>query len=151
MHQIVVKGPRMSFSSAHFVIGGGKCEALHGHNYLVEIRIAGPLNDDGMVLDFRDVKSDVKKVCDELDHQILLPDKSDDICIIQKVASIEVDVNGKFYSFPKEDCNILPIKATTAELLAEFISGKIDLPKEYSLEVCVCESEGSIGCFTRAE
>ena len=30
----------------------GKCRNLHGHGYRLEVTVEGPVNDDGMVLDF---------------------------------------------------------------------------------------------------
>ncbi|BBB93062.1 MAG TPA: 6-carboxytetrahydropterin synthase QueD [Methylomusa anaerophila] len=50
----------------------GKCCRLHGHNWKVEVTIAGTkLNKQGMVIDFREFKSAVGKVIDQLDHYYL--------------------------------------------------------------------------------
>jgi 6-pyruvoyltetrahydropterin/6-carboxytetrahydropterin synthase len=137
----------MHFSSAHFVIGADYCEALHGHNYHVEATLTGPLDAQGMVMDFRDLKGHVVHVCSQLDHRILLPGKSDEVVIQKTEKAVKVQVNTKQYEFPAEDCAILPIKATTAELLAEFIASKLQIPDGYSLELCVSEDVGSRGCF----
>jgi 6-pyruvoyltetrahydropterin/6-carboxytetrahydropterin synthase len=58
------------FAASHFLTKyHGKCENLHGHNYKVIITIEGPIKEDGMVLDFKEVKSIVnKKVIDKIDH-----------------------------------------------------------------------------------
>ena len=52
----------------------GACAHPHGHNGLVEIELESPeLDRRGMVVDFGDVKRDVKRWIDErLDHQMLL-------------------------------------------------------------------------------
>jgi 6-pyruvoyltetrahydropterin/6-carboxytetrahydropterin synthase len=52
----------------------GKCKNLHGHNGIVEIEIGGKLNEDGMVVDFGDLKLNVNEgILDKLDHQHLNP------------------------------------------------------------------------------
>ena len=61
------------FSSAHNLRGyKGKCEALHGHNWKVEICAkAEKLGKDGMLLDFRFVKKQLNTILDRLDHKYL--------------------------------------------------------------------------------
>ena len=61
------------FSSAHNLRGyQGKCEKLHGHNWKVEVIVAGnKLNKIGMLIDFRRVKQLLDKVLDTLDHKYL--------------------------------------------------------------------------------
>lgn len=62
-----------NFSSAHNLRGyRGKCEELHGHNWKIEVTAASEkLDKAGMVLDFKILKSRLKKVLDELDHKYL--------------------------------------------------------------------------------
>lgn len=52
----------------------GKCAHPHGHNGRVEIEFgAQALDKRGMVIDFVDIKAEVKRFLDEeLDHQMLL-------------------------------------------------------------------------------
>ena len=61
----------MGFSSAHFLRNyRGKCENLHGHNYRVEVYVRGEhLDEAGMLVDFKDLKSATRRVVDYLDHQ----------------------------------------------------------------------------------
>ncbi|MBM4287729.1 MAG: 6-carboxytetrahydropterin synthase QueD [Deltaproteobacteria bacterium] len=50
----------------------GKCEALHGHNWKVEIFVsADSLDETGLVLDFGKIKSKAKEVLSEFDHTFL--------------------------------------------------------------------------------
>lgn len=58
------------FAASHFLTKyHGKCENLHGHNYKVIVSITGPVQDDGMVLDFKIIKKVVHgKVIDRIDH-----------------------------------------------------------------------------------
>ena len=61
------------FSSAHQIKGyRGKCEAIHGHNWKVEVEVEGEtLNDIGLLMDFTDLKKLLKSVIDPLDHVLL--------------------------------------------------------------------------------
>ncbi len=61
------------FSSAHQLKGyKGKCEAVHGHNWKVEVTVQGSvLNDIGLLMDFSDLKKLLKKTIDPLDHVML--------------------------------------------------------------------------------
>jgi 6-pyruvoyltetrahydropterin/6-carboxytetrahydropterin synthase len=61
------------FSAAHRLEEyAGKCEALHGHNYGVEVIVTGEvLKSDGMLLDFSALKGHLRTVLDTLDHRYL--------------------------------------------------------------------------------
>ncbi len=51
---------------------GGKCEHLHGHNFIVEVAVESPeLNELGMVMDFRLLKDKTAAVLASLDHRYL--------------------------------------------------------------------------------
>ena len=62
-----------SFDSAHFLTKyHGKCEHLHGHTYKLRVTVEGPVGEEGMVMDFKELKNLVKaKVIDRYDHQNL--------------------------------------------------------------------------------
>jgi len=62
-----------SFSAAHQLHGyAGNCEALHGHNWKVEVQVRGEkVNDIGIVIDFKDLKRLTKSVLDRFDHGML--------------------------------------------------------------------------------
>jgi 6-pyruvoyltetrahydropterin/6-carboxytetrahydropterin synthase len=50
----------------------GKCEALHGHNWKVEVFIQGErLDEAGLLLDFGVVKAQARQVLEEIDHKYL--------------------------------------------------------------------------------
>jgi 6-pyruvoyltetrahydropterin/6-carboxytetrahydropterin synthase len=61
------------FSAAHNLRHyKGKCERLHGHNWRVDLRLAGRrLNKEGMLLDFVEAKRILAEVLDPLDHTYL--------------------------------------------------------------------------------
>jgi len=64
---------KLNFSAAHNLRKlKGKCEALHGHNYKVEILVSSKeLTEEGIVMDFGDLKSALKEVLEKLDHKYL--------------------------------------------------------------------------------
>lgn len=62
---------RLEISSAHSLSLSyeSKCEALHGHNWIVIVHCkSATLNADGMVVDFTSIK---KKISGALDHRNL--------------------------------------------------------------------------------
>jgi 6-pyruvoyltetrahydropterin/6-carboxytetrahydropterin synthase len=70
MYEVKIK---TDFSAAHNLREvGGKCESLHGHNFTVEVVVESEMLDEGgMVIDFRLLKSKTKEVLDALDHKYL--------------------------------------------------------------------------------
>ncbi|MEX1225060.1 MAG: 6-carboxytetrahydropterin synthase, partial [Pirellulales bacterium] len=63
------------FSAAHFItFDGNVCERLHGHNWRVWAEVYGPLDENHYVIDFIALRDEMKKLVDELDHRMLLPE-----------------------------------------------------------------------------
>ena len=61
------------FASAHTLRGyPGACSRMHGHNWKVELEVEShQLNDIGIAIDFKQMKSIANDVCDRLDHRYL--------------------------------------------------------------------------------
>lgn len=65
------------FDSAHFLKDyDGKCRNLHGHRWRVVVEISGASlvpsgQARGMLVDFGDLKRDVRALCDQLDHSLI--------------------------------------------------------------------------------
>lgn len=61
------------FSAAHRLRDyHGKCEVLHGHNWKVEVEIkAKEVGKNGMVMDFKVLKSLLRECLERLDHGYL--------------------------------------------------------------------------------
>ena len=59
-----------NFSSAHHLLNyKGKCENMHGHNWKVEVYVKGEnLDKSNILIDFKVLKKELKKVLDRLDH-----------------------------------------------------------------------------------
>ncbi len=65
---------RDGFAAAHRLAGsGGRCENLHGHNFAVELTVAGEKLDPatGMLTDFGILKAALGRVLAGLDHRDL--------------------------------------------------------------------------------
>jgi 6-pyruvoyltetrahydropterin/6-carboxytetrahydropterin synthase len=62
-----------SFSAAHRLENFyGKCEALHGHNWKVEVFLQGErLDEAGLLRDFGVVKARTRELLEEIDHKYL--------------------------------------------------------------------------------
>ncbi|MBN1353271.1 MAG: 6-carboxytetrahydropterin synthase QueD [Candidatus Omnitrophica bacterium] len=61
------------FSGAHNLRNyKGKCEALHGHNWKIEVSVCSDtLDKNGMIMDFKELKNKLTGVLDGLDHKYL--------------------------------------------------------------------------------
>lgn len=91
-----------SFDSAHFLTKyHGKCERLHGHTYRLRVTVEGSVQDDGMVMDFKELKTLVKaKVIDRYDHQNLndfFDNPSAENVVMQIWKDLDADLPVKLY------------------------------------------------------
>lgn len=61
------------FAAAHQLrMVAKQCENLHGHNWKIEVCVAGKeLNPAGVLVDFGELKECVAKIIDQLDHKFL--------------------------------------------------------------------------------
>lgn len=63
---------KFRFSYGHHLPEHPRCGEAHGHNAILEVEVSGPVNKEGMVIDFTDLSLVVKKkVVDILDHKYL--------------------------------------------------------------------------------
>lgn len=62
-----------SFAAGHALRGyKGKCENVHGHNYKVQVTVAGEqLNSIGLLMDFVELRAAIKALVERLDHRFL--------------------------------------------------------------------------------
>lgn len=61
------------FAAAHQLkMVAKKCENLHGHNWKIEVCVAGErLNDAGVLMDFGELKAHLSGIIASLDHKFL--------------------------------------------------------------------------------
>ncbi len=110
------------FSAAHFItFGDNICERLHGHNYRVQVDVAGTLDHNHYVVDFIALRDSLKRITDSLDHYVLLPTGHPTISVEATDKEVTVTFEERRWIFPRGDCALLPVPNTTAEELARYI------------------------------
>jgi 6-pyruvoyltetrahydropterin/6-carboxytetrahydropterin synthase len=138
------------FCAGHFITyDGDHCERLHGHNYRVAVEFDGELDANKYVFDFIALKDHTRAITDTLDHRMLLPTESDLIRVEERDGAVHVSYGDRRWMFPREDCVLLPLANTTAELLARYIGQRLmevlRREKDYGPTAMRVEVEESFG------
>lgn len=143
------------FSGAHFTtFSKTSAEMLHGHNYYVMVNLIGceKLN-HGMIIDLNEPKKVIKNLLDSLDEKVLIAEKDPFTKIEISNTSLNLSFNEKNYSFPKEDCVLLPLENITIEELSSHVAEKLfPLFKNYPIDsftVEIAESRGQSCVFKK--
>ena len=103
---------KASFDSAHFLKDyEGKCSNIHGHRWTVEIEVgAETLEHDtqnrGMVVDFSNLKKDLREIADHFDHSLImetgsLKQATEDALIAENLRIVKVDFRPTAENFAK--------------------------------------------------
>jgi len=152
MHQyhVSVEKDELVFSAAHFItFNGNICERLHGHNYRVRAEAAGPLDENQYVFDFIALRDNLKVLTQELDHRVLLPTRHPTIHVSANDQEVTAQYEERRWVFPREDCILLPLVQTTAELLAKYLGERLlerlsfqNIPRPETLRISVDECYG---------
>jgi 6-pyruvoyltetrahydropterin/6-carboxytetrahydropterin synthase len=129
-YHIRIEKERLVFSAAHFITyAGDVCEPLHGHNYQVFEEIEGPLDNNSYVVDFIAVRDALQTVVDKLDHRVLLPTQHPNIAVSESPSAEGGEVvathGRRRWVFPRQDCVLLDVANTTAEMLATHIGQEL--------------------------
>ena len=152
---VTLEKEQLIFSAAHFItFAGNICESIHGHNYRVRCEVTGELDENGYVVDFIALRDALNTIVRQLDHKVLLPRDSSLIHVSSNDQEVIVQFEQKRWIFPEDNCMILPVTNTTAELLAKFIAQelmKLDDPRLQNaideILVAVDENEGQWGTY----
>jgi 6-pyruvoyltetrahydropterin/6-carboxytetrahydropterin synthase len=123
----------------------GKCAFLHGHNGRLEIELAGEeLDFRGMLVDFGDIKSVVKKwVMENLDHTTILHER-DPLVSVLRGHQQNVYVLGDNPTAENIATEIWARSKQTFDLLVPTVAG---LPVFYISEVRLWEQPDSYASF----
>ena len=145
----------LRFSACHFIPRHEKCSRLHGHSYIVRLRMEGDIGEEGMIMDFVIRKRTLKKIIDEVDHRTLLPARSKEVKIDVEGDSVEVVSGCKRFVFPKEDVALLDVPTTTAEEMCKMMTlrmkSEIDFPPNVrSISIGLDEERGQTAWYTEA-
>lgn len=144
------------FSAGHFITyNGNTCERLHGHNWRVAVEVEGGLDQNGYVFDFIALRDAVRKIVLELDHRMLLPTQHPTIHVSTDERETTARFEDRRWVFPNDECVLLPIANTTAELIAGWIAGQIreDLSRVpgHLVETLRVDVEENFGQWARCE
>ncbi|MCL2157099.1 MAG: 6-carboxytetrahydropterin synthase [Methanobrevibacter sp.] len=139
--KIMINGihANLRFSSAHIIPNHESCGCIHGHSYLVDVEIEGERSGEfEFVADFKDVKESVRKICNRLDHKVLIPINNENMEFkglnpseklsledFKDLKFLDFSIGNKNYKLPKEDCVLLPLKHTSAEELSKYFTCKL--------------------------
>lgn len=124
--RVLVTKDHLVFSAAHFITYNGNiCERLHGHNWRVAVEVEGPLDENGYVFDFIALRDAAQKLVNQLDHRMLLPLKHPTILVTPDDREVTVRFEDRRWVFPRDECILLPIANTTAELIGEWLAGQL--------------------------
>jgi 6-pyruvoyltetrahydropterin/6-carboxytetrahydropterin synthase len=143
----------LRFSACHFIPRHEKCSRLHGHSYILRIRLDGDMGPEGMVMDFVVLKKKLREIIEIVDHKTLLPTKSEIVKVTVANGSVEVTSCGKRYVFPEEDTVLLDIPTTTAEemskMMVEKLVREVGFPDNVrSVSVGLDEERGQTAWYT---
>ena len=127
------------FDSAHFLHGyEGKCSNIHGHRWHIEAKVTGRLIEEGqqrgMVVDFGDLKRDLRGIADSLDH-----------ILIYEEGSLRANTVG---ALREEGFRILAVPfRPTAENLAKYIYDKMKAMGYDMVSLAVYETPGNCAVY----
>lgn len=125
MFRVTQGFPFFKISSAHFVVGEGYSEAIHGHNFAIEVEVFGEQNEELMVVDFFKLRPLVEEIIGEWDHRTLIPGENPNIELEEQGDELWIRFAGKEYALPKVDVCILPTPNITVEELARLLTVRL--------------------------
>ena len=144
------------FSAAHFtVFGEGEAEALHGHNYRIEVELSGPEVDKlEFLVPMAAAKRDIRGQCAALDEKVLLPAECPHL-ELEQGDTVTVTLGQRRYEFPSSEVVLLPVTNVTVEALARLLWQRLTdrwgslRDRLETLEVTVAETRGQNASYRR--
>lgn len=132
----------VTIAAAHFVhTTDTPCKRLHGHNWRIKVEIEGNTKDDGMVVDF----IEIKKIINQLDHKFLIPNM---VCCEVKndFATITDELENLICIVPMDWIILTEMPVITAEWMAIMIRDTISKDQHippHKISIKVWESDKS--------
>jgi 6-pyruvoyltetrahydropterin/6-carboxytetrahydropterin synthase len=125
-YNVRVTKDELVFSAGHFItFDGDHCERIHGHNWRVEVEDSDVLDRNHYVFDFNALRDLTRAIVAALDHRMLLPTESPLIRLEEDGPNWLVRFSDRHWSFPRDECALLPIANTTTELIADQIGDRL--------------------------
>lgn len=102
----------------------GKCKNLHGHSYKCMIEVTGEPDENGMVLDYYELKKITEPIFEELDHSFIVWNKDKELIdTLSKLNSRMIVVD--FQTTAENICLYLLDKIKDAKLPANIKALKV--------------------------
>lgn len=84
----------VKFEMAHRLVNHcGLCKNVHGHSYVVDITLEGTMSNNGMILDFSNIKQLWEKYQTLFDHSIMLEDCPENELLINTLKTMGMKLN----------------------------------------------------------
>jgi 6-pyruvoyltetrahydropterin/6-carboxytetrahydropterin synthase len=115
----------LHFNAAHFITFDNSCENLHGHNFHVRIEARGENDADNLVVDFVLLTRLAAAICARLNDKVLLPANSDVVTVEHRDKLVYISSYNMQFMLPEDNCYLLPVSNTTAEMLAWYIGERL--------------------------
>ena len=106
-------------------------DGLVGESWIVDIELTGPLDEQGMVLDFSAVKKQIKRAIDGLvDHRLLVPLRHAGLHVVEKGERLELSFRDSKNQLWQHGSPLfavcgIPVKAVTPETLAPWVQQQV--------------------------
>ncbi len=154
--RVHVTKDHLVFSAAHFItFNGNICERLHGHNWRVAVEVEGGLDENGYVFDFIALRDTTQQLVTMLDHHMLLPTQHPTILVTTDATEVTARFEQRRWVFPSEECVLLPIANTTAELIARWMAEQLAVAiaerKGHTIDTLRVDIEENFGQWARCE
>lgn len=151
----------LKFSAAHFLIfPDGTAERLHGHNYKVYVDLRTDLDPHGLVVNFKEIKPLIRRLCDELDEHLLIPGQHPELRAESGPGGrMTIRYRERRYELAAEEVIVLPITNTSAENFATWFGRTLrermralwPALRVHELRVGIEETEGQRGIWMVSE
>jgi len=116
----------LNFSAGHFTLfSATERENLHGHNFQVRCSVSAWVGDNGLAFDYILLKRVLRKLCDELDERMLLPQLSPHLRIEREAGTITARFSEERIQFLERDVLLLPVRNVTIEELAALLLDRL--------------------------
>lgn len=124
--RIHIRKEALKFSAAHMtVFPDGSKEALHGHNFTVQL-VLDIGNSGSVMIPFSDIKSLLAKLCEDWDEKVLIATRCSLLRGMKSNGkSISFTLCGKKYVLPEDEVILLPTDNITSESLAEIFCARL--------------------------
>ncbi|MEU0237704.1 6-carboxytetrahydropterin synthase [Nocardiopsis sp. NPDC006198] len=114
------------FCAAHAGLHGGRFEPLHGHTFTASLEVSGPLDAEGLVLDFVPLRRALAAATAELHLRTLMPTAPDTVVHRHEDNGTYVFDDGRRrIALPAQDVVVLPIVNTSTELIAQHLLAQL--------------------------